>query len=589
MPRQSLRQHAGPILLALVIGMLAGLGAMFFRWLIETGQHLLWPAGDNFVLQVSRSPWWLVLLVPAGMGLLLGPVIHFWAPETSGPGVPEVMAALALHGGVIRHRVTLFKTFVTGGLISAGASVGREGPIVQIGSSIGSSLSQLLKLPLPNRRLAVACGAAAGIAATFQAPMAGTLFAVEVLLSELEVASLSSIVVAAVSGTMVARLFTHQAVIFQVPTFALRHPAELFFHGLIGILAGLTGLLLMWLIFGLPRLWKGLRIPGWLGPGVGGLLAGLVALKVPGVLGVGYESISQALGGHATVSLVFLLLAAKLFTTSICLSSGMSGGIFAPSLFIGAMGGSLVGFAVRGIWPALTMAPADYALIGMGAMVSGTTLAPITAILTIFELTYNYQVILPLMVACIMSALTVRLLYGYSIYETKLRKRGIDIVKGREVNILRGLKVRDHMHTDFETFRTDTPCPEVVRRMAESPFPHFSVLDRDGRLAGVLSPEDCRHFLVHPEQCTSKTTAADVMICKVITVSEESDLEKAFHIFLHYGFSFLPVVREEASGEVVGQIRKSDLLAAYDQYVLKEHTLRVSARPSQDCPRPEGS
>jgi CIC family chloride channel protein len=581
MTRQSLRQQAGPILLALVIGVLAGLGAMFFRWLIGAGQYLLWPSGANFAEQVSRAPWWLVLLVPAGMGLLLGPVIHFWAPETSGPGVPEVMAALALHGGVIRHRVTLFKTFITGGLISAGASVGREGPIVQIGSSIGSSLSQLLKLPLPNRRLAVACGAAGGIAATFQAPMAGTLFAVEVLLSELEVASLSPIVVAAVSGTMVARLFTHRAVIFQVPTFVLRHPAELVFHGLIGILGGLTGLLLMWLIFRLPRLWRRLRIPGWLGPGVGGLLAGLIALKVPGALGVGYESISLALGGHVAVSLVFLLLAAKLFTTSICLSSGMSGGIFAPSLFIGAMGGSIVGFTVRAIWPALTTAPADYALIGMGAMVSGTTLAPITAILTIFELTYNYQVILPLMVACIMSALTVRLLYGYSIYETKLRERGIDIVRGREVNIMRGLKVRDHMHSDFETFRTDTPCPEVVSRMEESPFPHFPVLDRDGRLAGILSPEDCRHILAHPDRCTPKATAADIMTGKPITVSEEADLEKAFHTFLHYGFSFLPVVREASPWEVVGQLRKSDLLAAYDQHVLKEHTLRASGQASQ--------
>jgi H+/Cl- antiporter ClcA len=365
------------------------------------------------------------------MGLLIGPIITFWAPEVRGPGVPEVMEALALRGGRIRHRVTLIKTFVTAGLISAGASVGREGPVVQIGSSIGSSLTQMLKLGRDSRRLAVACGAAAGIAATFQAPMAGTLFAVEVLLFDLEIASLSNIVISAVTGTMVARAFWEEAQIFKVPDFFMAHPAELLLYFFLGLVAGFISLVLMGAIFSLPRFWRRIGVPDWLGPALGGLLVGIVALYCPWALGVGYESINAALVGK--VSLVF----------------------------------------------ALTLLIA----------------------LTIFELTYSYQVILPLMVSCIASLTVVRLLHGYSIYETKLLLKGVNIVKGHEVNVLRGMRVREHMSTDLQVLRTDAPFSEIASAMEQSPFPHFLVLDSQDRLSGVLTLRDCRKYFAHPELC----------------------------------------------------------------------------------------
>ncbi len=573
MSKDIFQHYLRPFLLALVVGALAGLGAVAFKALIAFGQHLLWPEGADFVQQLKEAKWWWLLLAPAIMGLLAGPVITFWAPEVRGPGVPEVMEALALRGGSIRHRVTAIKALVTASLISVGASVGREGPIIQIGSSIGSSITQMFNLGPGIRRLAVACGTAAGIGATFQAPMAGTLFAVEILLYDLEVTSLSNIVIAAVTGTMTARLFTDQEKVFKAPHFALHHPAELLLYFGLGIAAGLLSLLLMKVVFNLPRLYKKAALPDWLTPAVGGFAVGVIALFNPWALGVGYESINLALAGKVSLSFVATLLILKLLATGLCIGSGMSGGIFAPSLVLGAMLGSLVGFCGQALWPEAGIFPSHYALIGMGAMVSGATLAPITAILTIFELTYTYEVILPLMVSGIASVMVVRLLHGYSIYETKLLQKGIDIVKGREVNTLRGMRVRDHMSRDLQILRHDTPCQAIIRIMEQSSFPHFVVLNAAEKLAGVLTLRDFRRILAHPELCQPETVAGTLMIDNVVTVGEEDSMEKAFHLFAKYNFSFLPVMSASTPGKVVGQLKKTDLLAAYDQHVFKEHVL----------------
>jgi CIC family chloride channel protein len=530
--RQNLKDSILPLLLALAIGGLAGLGAVFFRWLIGAETGLFWPAdGGGFLARYQAAEPWLRFLVPILAGLAMGPLLVWFAPEIRGPGVPEVMAALALRDGIIRHRVTLAKSFATATFIAAGGSVGREGPIVQIGSSIGSSITQLFRLGPDHRRLAVACGAAAGIAATFQAPMAGTLFAVEVLLFDLEVSSLSNIVIAAVTGTVVSKLFWSDETVFQIPFFSLTHPAELLLYFGLGIAAGLFSLLFMALVFGLTRLLDHVRFPAWPAPALGGLVVGCVGLVRPEALGVGYETINHVLHGHVAFAAAVLLLLAKLVTTSACVGSGMSGGIFAPSLFLGAALGSIIGSLAQFIWPDTPLSPAHYALVGMGAVVAGTTLAPITAILTIFELTYNYQVILPLMTACIPAIIVVRLLHGYSIYETKLLLQGIRIVRGHDVNRLRRMKVSDYVCRDFHPLRTLTPFHDLVHDILTSPFPHFVVLDERDRLAGVLTLRDIRELLADPNYTGEGVVAGDLMNTPVITVREDENLEDAFHLF----------------------------------------------------------
>ncbi len=590
--QQRLRQSVYPLLLALAIGGLAGLGAVFFRWLIGFETDLFWSGKGDFLHQYQMAAPWLKFLLPVAAGLILGPFLAWFAPEIRGPGVPEVMAALALRDGMIRHRVTMAKSLATATFIAAGGSVGREGPIVQIGSSIGSSITQLFHLGPDHRRLAVACGAAAGIAATFQAPMAGTLFAVEVLLFDLEVASLSNIVVAAVTGTVVSKLFWSDETVFQIPFFTLNHPAELLLYFGLGIAAGFFSLLFMALVFGLTRALDRLHVPAWLAPTVGGLVVGLVGLVRPEALGVGYATINQILHGQVLCQLALFLLAAKLLTTSSCVGSGMSGGIFAPSLFLGAALGAIIGSLAQLIWPDMPLSPAHYGLVGMGAVVAGTTLAPITAILTIFELTYNYQIVLPLMTACIPAIIVVRLLHGYSIYETKLLAQGIRIVRGHDVNRLRELKVRDFLCPDLEIIRTHTPFHDLVEQVTRSPFPHFVVLDEHDRLAGVLTLRDIRAQLANPDYDGEKVTAADLMQKKVVTVREDQNLEEAFHLFAGGGFSFLPVVATDDPFQVVGCLKKDDLITAYNQHILREQ-VEPSARwicklPAADAKRHPG-
>lgn len=567
---QNIQETIYPLLLALCIGSLAGLGAVFFRWLIGVETEMLWSGTGGFLQRYQQASPWLKISLPVLAGLAMGPLLAYFAPEVKGPGVPEVMASLALRDGVIRHRVTLAKSFATATFIAAGGSVGREGPIVQIGSSIGSSLTQLFHLGPDYRRLAVACGAAAGIAATFQAPMAGTLFAVEVLLFDLEVSSLSNIVIAAVTGTVVSKLFWADETVFAIPFFSLNHPAELLLYFGLGIAAGLFSLLFMSFVFGLTRFLDRIAFPVWLGPVIGGVVVGLVGLVKPEALGVGYDTINTLLHGHVVLSGAILLLLAKLITTSACVGSGMSGGIFAPSLFLGAALGAIIGNLALVIWPDTLLSPSHYALVGMGAVVAGTTLAPITAILTIFELTYNYEIVLPLMTACIPAIIVVRFLHGYSIYETKLLMQGIRIVRGHDANRLRTMKITQYLVRDFPVLRTHTPFHDLVQDVLTYSYPHFVVLDEQDRLAGVLTLRDVRALLADPAYTGEGVIAQDLMHTSVFTVSEDQNLEDAFHLFARHKISFLPVMAAEDEKKVVGCLRKDDVLNAYNQHVLRD-------------------
>nr|WP_240194799.1 chloride channel protein [Desulfobulbus rhabdoformis] len=514
-------------------------------------------------------------MLPTSIGLLLGPIIVFFAPETRGPGVPEVIEALSLRGGQIRHRVTLFKTGATALFIASGASVGREGPIVQIGASLGSSLAQLLKLDRDKLRMAVACGAAAGIAATFQAPMAGTLFVAEIILREIEAVALSSLVIAAVTGTLVSRACWQGAAVFHIPAFSMQHPADLLLYLAMGLCCGLLGLLLMSLVFGLPRLLEKSPLPRWAMPGFGGLVVGLLGLFCPQALGLGYDSINQALTNQLPLALALWLVLLKTLTTGVSLGSGMSGGIFAPSLFLGAMVGTVFGNIAQVLWPATHPLTAHFSLIGMGALVSGTTLAPITAILTIFELTYNYEVIVPLMVACIPSVLVVQLLHGYSVYETNLLGRGINIVRGHDVNRLRNMLVKDYMCREYESVDESLPLGRLAEQMAASSFPHFVVLNHQGQLSGVIALRDLRSLMSRnpPGEISWTSPTSRLMQQKVITVSETDSLENAFDLFARHTISFVPVRSRQESGIIVGILKKSDLVAAYDQQILKDRIL----------------
>jgi chloride channel protein, CIC family len=562
------------LILAIVIGALAGLGTLGFLALIQVGQWGAWPGTGQFMDRVLATPWWLRILIPTLGGLAVGPVIAFWAPEARGPGVPEVIEAAALREGYLSPRMALFKVWCTGLTIATGGSVGREGPAVGIGAAIGSLMTRLFSFSAGKGRICLACGVAAGFAATFNTPISGALFTIEVILADLEIVYLGHIVIAAIVAVLISRQFLGDFPTFIVAPFGLQHNSELLVYLTLGVLAGLVAIAFTRGIYAADGAFSRLPLPAWLKPALGGLGLGILAVVSPRVLGVGYDTINLSLAGKFTLAAAVFLLAAKYLATVLSLGSGMSGGIMGPSLFLGATLGTALALAANHVWPGLHLRPADYALVGMGALVSGTTLGPITATVLIFELSNSHEIIVPAMVSCIASFQVVKSLYGYSTYETKLRRRGVKIFRGKEVHVLQSMLVKDYITKKMEVIRDDTPLPEILQRVEASPYPFFVVLDDQDELSGVLTLYDLRQVMANPATAKEQFTARDLKTSEVISVHPEDDFEMAFQLLEHKKFSSLPVVLPPRDKVVVGILKIEDVLTAYNHRLLKDQVLR---------------
>jgi CIC family chloride channel protein len=571
------------LFLTILIGALAGVGTLAFLALIEVGQWGVWPGAGHFMTRVMATPWWIKILIPTLGGLAVGPIIAFWAPEARGPGVPEVMEAAALKEGHISPRTALLKAGCTALTIASGGSVGREGPVVGIGAAIGSFMTRWFSFSTGKGRICLACGVAAGFAATFNTPISGALFTIEVILADLEIVYLGHIVIAAIVAVLLSRLFMGDFPTFTVAPFVFHHNAELLVYLVLGVLAGLVAIAFTWGIYTTDGWFRRMPLPEWLKPALGGLGLGVLAVFSPTILGVGYESINLSLAGKYALTATAFLMLTKYLATVLCLGSGMSGGIMGPSLFLGAMLGSILALVTNHFIPGLGLTATDYALVGMGALVSGTTLGPITATVIIFELSNSHAIIVPAMVSCITSFLVVKYLYGYSTYETKLLRRGVKIFRGREVHLLQSMYVKDYITKNMEILHDDTPLPEIMERAEESPYPFFVVLDEKEELSGVLTLWDLRKVLSPQGEVSQVLTARDLKISEVVTVHPDDDFERAFTLLEHKNFSFLPVVLPPRDKVVVGILKIEDVLTAYNQRLLKDQVLRYpvpgSAKP----------
>ncbi|MCD6525741.1 MAG: chloride channel protein, partial [Desulfuromonas sp.] len=557
------------LLVAATIGLVTGTLAVAFRYLLLEVTQLFWGQSYDLVSATAAMPWYLIMAIPIFGGLVLGPVVERFAPETRGAGVPEVIEAVVTREGNIRHRTTLMKMFSTLLSLGCGASVGREGPVVHIGSSVGSSLAQLLRMSPEWKRVFLACGAAAGIAATFNAPMAGMLFAAEIILVDFQINYLSQIAVSAVTATVVSHRFLGSFPAFNVPHFQLLSYWEIPLYFGLGLLAGALSILFIQLINRVEDGFGALHLPRWSRPALGGVLVGGLALFCPYVLGVGYLAINQVLSAELLPAVMLAILVAKLLATSLSVGAGFSGGIFAPSLVMGGLLGGLFGSVFHGIAPDTVAGFPVYALVGMAAMVSGTTLAPITAIFTIFELTYNFEIILPLMTSCIASLVVVQTFYGLSIYETRLVRKGVKIVRGRDVTLLRSLRVADYMETDYEQVAENLSLGKLVAQAQESHYPHFVVVNDQQQMVGMLSMRDLKACLSEMGELCELVLASEIMTSKVLTLTPDQNLETAFELFEGKQISTLPVVDSRDLKRVVGILKKSTLIQAYNQNILK--------------------
>jgi chloride channel protein, CIC family len=483
--------RGGLFLLALVVGVGAGLGAVAFRYLVYS---ITWLAtghdefGQQGYVGSTHLPWLglgFFVVIPVIGGLLYGPLIARFAPEARGHGVPEVMIAVADHGGRIRPQVAMVKALASALCIGTGGSVGREGPIVQIGSALASTLGQRVRVPEKRLRILVACGAGAAIAATFNAPITGVFFGVEIILREFSIDALFTVMLSAMVADATAVPFLgSKPFLSGFPAgITLPHPADYLLVAVLAVVAALFGLAFKAVLYQTEdlcdRLWG--NRPQWARPAVGGVVLGLLLLAVPQMYGVGYPVMFKATAGGYVLWFLILLAVAKIVATSLTIGIGGSGGVFAPSLFIGVTSGMAFGDIAQHLFGATAGPPALYAVVGMGAVFASATRAPLTALASVVEMTGDFTLTLPVMLAVAVASTVSRALSYGTIYTTKLLRRGTDIDRATPWRILQDLKVSDAM----QAFQS----PFMLAGHRDRPDPPPPAAALPGPVTGELDPQ----------------------------------------------------------------------------------------------------
>ncbi len=559
------------VLVAAVLGVIGGYGAILFRWLVQFFQGFAIGHGEHVVELLDGRPWWQTALMPVIGALIVGPLVHWGAREAKGHGVPEVINAVVFRNGVIRPVVAAVKIVASAVSIAFGGSVGREGPIIQIGAAMSSALGQWLRFSPQRLRTMIGCGAAAGIAATFNAPIAGAIFALEILLRDFAIVTFSPIIVASVVATAVSRHYLGDNPAFPVPHFAIGDWIELPAYVVLGVLVGLVSLVYVKTLYWSEDRFEKLRFPEPLKPLLGAVPLGLLAVFFPQVYGIGYDSMVQALNGDMVWTLMLALVVVKLVAVNLTLGSGFSGGIFAPALFLGGMLGGAFGGAVQ---PWVPGSPGGFAMVGMAAMVAASTRGPITAILILFEMTGEYAIILPLMLACIVATLVSQSFMKDSIFTLKFSLEGKDLNYGRESAILKSWHVQDVMEANPATVSERDTLDRILDRFLASPESHFYVTDDQGGLAGRISIHDIKD-LIAEDGLGQVVIAADLCHPVEHLCYRQDDLEEVLTMLTHSDEADLPVLHRPGDPRLVGVLHRKALFDVYNQEVLHKDVVGV--------------
>lgn len=579
--------------LAFIIGTVTGLGAIGFSLLVEQFSHLYYGQLRGILVGDSSIPWLLPLLPMSG-ALLVGLITWKFAPEAEGHGVPEVMYAMAKGGGRIRPRVAGAKAIASALTIGSGGSAGTEGPIIQIGAAIGSGFGQWLRVSLSEMRVLIGCGAAAGIASIFNAPIAGVLFAVEVLLRDVSLQSFVPIIISAVmSSTITQAVRDSNDPIFPVPHELKAFSAtpidnfsvyEFGNYLVLGLICGVAAAILIRTLYWSEDSFRKIPVHRVMRPVFGAMLLGLLAIAMhmtaagkiphvrsetttgaritspveheadpPPVMGNGYPVIRQTLeraayrGDDQWVVIVLLMLfAAKAVATCLTLGSGGSGGVFAPSLFLGATLGGGFGLLVQQLAWFGDSNPGSYALVGMAAVVASSIHAPLTAALMLFELTRDYTVIIPIMLAAVSGLAVARALEPTSIYTKKLIRRGV-LSLSSDARILQRISVRELPRIVAPLVSPDDPVDKLVRMMRSTSANDFLVVDTEGQLVGMVLGDDLRMMLLESE-AMPLLTVSDVVRHEFPTVHPDETLDVVLDKFAGRSHHSIPVVDPARKG-----------------------------------------
>lgn len=558
------------VLIALVIGALGAFGVIAFRGLITLIQLAALGFDSPHVLDFARTlPWWRILLAPTLGGLAIGLFVRYVVPGHRPQGVPDVMEAAALRGGRLSLKTTIAGAIANAASIGVGGSVGREGAVIHLGATMASWVSQRMRLPPAMVRTALGCGVASAVAASFNAPIAGVFFALEVVIGNYAISTFAPLVVASVVGTMISRLYYGDFPSFILPQYLIVSPWEFFAFALLGIVCAVVSLSFMASSQLVEQVVERLGIPRWLRPMCGGALLGLIALVFPHVLGVGYESTDQALFGTLALWLMIALVVAKTAATAICIGTGFGGGDFSASLFLGAMTGGAFGLVAAQVFPGLASSHGAYALVGMGAVAGPVLGAPITTILIIFEMTGDYAMTLAVMIGVVIAALIVNETFGRSMYVWKLEHRGINLRGGREVSIFSSIPIADLMRRAYASVAPEATLGAVIEALRTAPFGLVFVVDEDGALKGTIGVADLAPMADSALPGGVPVSAADVAARNPVVLEAGDDPRRALRLMEARMGSHLPVVRDKASMRMVGVVDVHELVLAYHKALLE--------------------
>jgi CIC family chloride channel protein len=554
---------------AIFIGGIVGLAAVFFHETIEVLFNFFF---KDFVFN-NPFGYWVLIFIPA-IGMLIQSVMIKLFPETAKKkGVTEVIKAVALRGGLIRFRTTLFHFIAPAINMGFGGNVGPEGPAAQIGGGIASKLGQLFGFSDARRRIFTAAGAGAAIAAVFNTPLGGVFFAFEViLLHDFQSATFSGLILASVTASAVTRIFLGNEPAFVFGATDIGDYNQFYLYIFLGIFTGIISSLYISYSEKIGGIIKDkvLKIfPQWLVMVAVGLALGVAGYFYPDVLGIGYDAINNMLASSYPLQIVIILTLLKFVFVPLILSAGGFGGIFAPSLFIGAGAGFIFATALNSLF-GLNVDVTTYALVSMGAVLGGINFIPIASILIIFEMTRDYSIIIPLMLSVIVSTIIVQLIVKESVHLKHLEKNGLSITGGRQLDILRSIPVRDIMRKNFILIKEYTSLPELVGKYIKSENKTIYVVNENEKLIGVISETEIRPIITEYETVKDLFVAADIANRNFPELHEHDNLEYAMQIFAKSDYDELPVIDEE-TGELIGTLSRQDVINAYTKESFKQN------------------
>ncbi len=557
-------------ILAVAIGLLSGLcnyafrkSIDFFHWLIvEQGVEYFHISMDHW----SSARFWVILFPLAG-SLLMIP-FWLWFAKDLKFGFPAFLVKVNLRGAKIPGRTIITRGLASAITLGTGGSAGQEGPIAQIGGAVGSQFGQGFKVSGNRLKVLVACGVSGGVAATFNAPIAGVFFAQEiVLLSAFEISSFTSIVIASGMSTVVSRALLGNEIAFHIPPYIMGSTWELLLYVVLGAVVGVFAASFIDVHFRIKEMFDKIKLSPALKPIIGAFLVGLIGVGLPQVFGNGYEFINTFLNGGGSLYLLLALIVFKAVATSITLGSGLPGGLFAPVLYIGAVIGGAFGHLAQLLFPTMAIAPGSYALIGMGAFLSAATHAPMTAIFLLFEMTASYQVIVPIMLACVIGTSISRHYKKESLDTVELAKAGIDLEAGKERNIMKSLYVRDVMVTKLETVPESMTLRQFTKFLSSTKHSNFPIVNSQGELTGIISIQD---FLgvVFEKDLMDLIVIKELATTEVTTIFADENLDRAMQTIGYRNIEQLPVISRDNHQKLIGIISRRDMVSAYNKALM---------------------